>query len=68
MLEDDQTEILPEERDLVAVEITSILSPSHFYITLPFGKTPIDQLKKDDGNTTQTLSNRPFHKIYNTIE
>ncbi|XP_067684612.1 tudor domain-containing protein 1-like isoform X2 [Haliotis asinina] len=59
-LEEDQTELLPDEGCMVAVEITSILSPRHFYLTLPFGGKPIEQLKDhqkgvDDVDYEETL-------------
>ncbi|XP_048257627.1 tudor domain-containing protein 1-like [Haliotis rufescens] len=60
VLEEDQIELLPDEGSMVAVEVTSILSPRHFYLTLPFGSKPIEQLKEqpngvDDEDYEETL-------------
>lgn len=41
--------VLPEPANWVAVEITTILNPGHFYVSLPFGKSAIDDLKGKEG-------------------
>ncbi|XP_052095616.1 uncharacterized protein LOC127730970 [Mytilus californianus] len=40
--------ILPEPGTWVAVEVTTVLNPGHFYVSLPFGKSAIDNLKEKD--------------------
>ncbi|XP_063436634.1 tudor domain-containing 6-like [Mytilus trossulus] len=40
--------ILPEPGTWVAVEVTTVLNPGHFYVSLPFGKSAIDNLKEKE--------------------
>ncbi|KAK3612057.1 hypothetical protein CHS0354_021741 [Potamilus streckersoni] len=39
---ESQLEIMPEVGSWIAVEVTTILNPGHFYINLPFGKKSLD--------------------------
>ena len=39
---DNQQDILPQMGNWVAMEITTIMSPSHFYAVLPLGNKSLD--------------------------
>ncbi|ESO89878.1 hypothetical protein LOTGIDRAFT_164571 [Lottia gigantea] len=43
--DEDQSEILPEVDTLVVVVVSTIISPRHFYVLLPYGKTTLDYLQ-----------------------
>jgi hypothetical protein len=47
--------LLPDPGIWLAVEVTTILTPGHFYVSLPFGKTPTDNLKEKEGKCTNFM-------------
>jgi hypothetical protein len=47
--------LLPDPGIWLAVEVTTILTPGHFYVSLPFGKTPTDNLKEKEGKCTNPM-------------
>ena len=38
----------PKQDSWVAVELTAVSSPSHFYVTFPFGTRPVVELLQDE--------------------
>ncbi|KAK7443839.1 hypothetical protein BaRGS_00040441 [Batillaria attramentaria] len=44
VFDEDQSSILPAEGESVAVEVSSVRTPSHFYVTLPWGSLTIPQV------------------------
>ncbi|XP_013416965.1 tudor domain-containing protein 1 [Lingula anatina] len=52
-VEDVENTVCPAENSWVAVEITSLYNPSHFYVTFPFGTRPLQHFisneLSDDG-------------------
>ena len=42
---------LPEEGAWVAVEITAVYNPAHFYVVFPFGSKPLKDIMKEDAST-----------------
>ena len=42
---------LPEEGAWVAVEITVVYNPAHFYVVFPFGSKPLKDIMKEDAST-----------------
>ena len=41
----------PKQDSWVAVEVTAVCSPSHFYVTFPFGTKPIVELMQDESTS-----------------
>lgn len=44
---DNQADILPSPGSWVAMEISTILSPSHFYAILPLGNKSLDTTRSE---------------------
>lgn len=55
--------ILPEPGTWVAVEVTTVLNPGHFYVSLPFGKSAIDNLKEKEGKKKKLIRKTPYHIV-----
>ncbi|XP_050411820.1 uncharacterized protein LOC126826787 [Patella vulgata] len=67
---EDQSEILPEVDTLVVVVVSTIISPRHFYVLLPYGKVTLDylQTQKDKGAYREAEENlEDLQKSLNSI-
>ncbi|KAK6175376.1 hypothetical protein SNE40_013852 [Patella caerulea] len=67
---EDQSEILPEIDTLVVVVVSTIISPRHFYVLLPYGKITLDflQTQKDKGAYREAEENlEDLQKSLNAI-
>ena len=46
----NQEDLLPDVNSWLAIEVTTILSPSHFYVILPMGCKSLDTAHSDKGH------------------
>ncbi|XP_071507169.1 uncharacterized protein [Diadema antillarum] len=54
----NETVVLPEPKSWVAVEVTAIQSPVHFWVQLPFGSKPLDLVQREWSSMDQSSDER----------
>lgn len=68
VFDEDQDAVLPPEGSVVAVTVTSILSPHHFYVNLPWGPHSIQAVTANSPEVETFLAKETLESLNDAME